>query len=138
MSSEPNSSSNYRYFFFYLLVNYTLPQFFTVYLKQASIIFLYCKWSLGLLIANFSDLSQFASSLCGTPFLLKKNFFWLPGVLVVAGRFSEHVVCFVVARAKLPQGMWDLSSLARDGTHILCLERQILNHWTTREVPILL
>ena len=33
------------------------------------------------------------------------------------------------------QGMWDLSSLTRDRTHVLCIARQILNHSTTREVP---
>ena len=31
--------------------------------------------------------------------------------------------------------MWDLSSLTRDRTHIPSNGRQILNHWTTREVP---
>ena len=31
--------------------------------------------------------------------------------------------------------MWDLSSPARDQTRIPCIARQILNHWTTREVP---
>ena len=30
--------------------------------------------------------------------------------------------------------MWDLSSQARDWTRVSCIERQILNHWTTREV----
>ena len=30
---------------------------------------------------------------------------------------------------------WDLCSLIRDRTHLLCVGRQILNHWTTREVP---
>ena len=34
-----------------------------------------------------------------------------------------------------PRGMWDLSSLTRDGTHTPCLGRQSLNHWTAREVP---
>ena len=34
--------------------------------------------------------------------------------------------------------MWDLSSPTRDQTHILCIERQSLNHWTVREVPHLL
>ena len=29
--------------------------------------------------------------------------------------------------------MWDLSSRTRDRTHIPCIGRQILNHWTTRE-----
>ena len=31
--------------------------------------------------------------------------------------------------------MWDLSSLTGDQTHVPCIARQILNHWTTREVP---
>ena len=30
--------------------------------------------------------------------------------------------------------MWDLSSLTRDWTSAPCIERQRLNHWTTREV----
>ena len=37
--------------------------------------------------------------------------------------------------ALLPQGMWALSSLARDQTRVPHTVRQILNHWTTREVP---
>ena len=32
------------------------------------------------------------------------------------------------------QGMWDLSCWTRDQTHVPCVSRQILNHWTTREV----
>ena len=31
--------------------------------------------------------------------------------------------------------MWDPSSLTSDGTHVSCIGTQILNHWTTREVP---
>ena len=31
--------------------------------------------------------------------------------------------------------MWDLSSPTRGQIHVPCLARQILNHWTTREVP---
>ena len=38
-------------------------------------------------------------------------------------------------RVSLPRGMWDLSSLTRDRTHVPCIGRQILYHWTTREVP---
>ena len=34
-----------------------------------------------------------------------------------------------------PNGVWDLSSPTRDQTHVPCIGRQILNHWTTREVP---
>ena len=37
--------------------------------------------------------------------------------------------------AGLPCGMWDLSSLTRDQTLVPCIGKQILNHWTTREVP---
>ena len=33
-----------------------------------------------------------------------------------------------------PCGMWDLSFLTRHQTCIPCIARQILNHWTTREV----
>ena len=35
----------------------------------------------------------------------------------------------------MPRGMWDLSSPARDQTCVSWIGRQILNHWTTREVP---
>ena len=31
-------------------------------------------------------------------------------------------------------GVWDLSSFTRDQARIPCIGRQILNHWTTREV----
>ena len=37
-------------------------------------------------------------------------------------------------QAQLPCGMWDLSSLTRDRTHVPCIARRILYHWTTREV----
>ena len=33
------------------------------------------------------------------------------------------------------QFMWDLSSPARDQTHVPCIGRRIFSHWTTREVP---
>ena len=35
----------------------------------------------------------------------------------------------------LPCGTWDLSSLIRNQTHVPCIARQMLNHWTTGEVP---
>ena len=38
-------------------------------------------------------------------------------------------------QAELLCGISDLSSLTRDRTHVLCIVRQILNHWTVREVP---
>ena len=39
------------------------------------------------------------------------------------------------AQAQLLLGMWELSSPTRDGTHVPCIDRWILNHWTTREAP---
>ena len=39
--------------------------------------------------------------------------------------------------AQLPRSVRNLSSLSRDCTHIPCIGRQILNQWTTTEVPVL-
>ena len=36
----------------------------------------------------------------------------------------------------LPRIMWDLTSPTRGWNFIPCRERWILNHWTTREVPL--
>ena len=36
---------------------------------------------------------------------------------------------------ELHRGMWDLSSLTSIRLHFPCIERQIVNHWTTRQVP---
>ena len=36
-----------------------------------------------------------------------------------------------------PGGMWDLGYLSRDQTRTPCIGRWSLNHWTSREVPIL-
>ena len=33
------------------------------------------------------------------------------------------------------RGMWDLSSLTRDHTHVPCIAWQSLNQWSTRQVP---
>ena len=41
----------------------------------------------------------------------------------------------VWCKAYLSFGTWDLHSLTRDRTRILCIARWILNHWTTSEVP---
>ena len=56
---------------------------------------------------------------------------WLHHVLVVAPELSS-----CGTRAKLLRSIWDLSSQTRDQTFIPCIRRQILNHWTTREVPV--
>ena len=55
------------------------------------------------------------------------------GSFIPAHGLSSHR-----AWAQLFHSMWDLSSPTRDQTCISCIARQILNHWTTREVPILL
>ena len=35
-----------------------------------------------------------------------------------------------------PPGMWDFTSPTRNQTHTLCIGRQSLKHWATREVCI--
>ena len=45
-------------------------------------------------------------------------------------------LCSCGKQAWLLCGMWDLSSLTRDQTHIPCIRRKILNHWTIREVSL--
>ena len=48
----------------------------------------------------------------------------------------EHMGSIVAShRLSCSHNMWDLSSLTGDQTWIPCIERWILNHWTTREVP---
>ena len=42
------------------------------------------------------------------------------------------------AQVQLTQGMWDLSSLTRGQICIPCTRRQVLSHWTSREVPTLI
>ena len=44
----------------------------------------------------------------------------------------QHCLCFIF----WPWGVWDLSSLTRDQTLNPYIERQSLNHWTTKEVPL--
>ena len=50
--------------------------------------------------------------------------------------FIEFVTVFLLVYVLVfwPTGMWDLSTLTWDQTHTPCLERQGLNHWTTREI----
>ena len=60
-------------------------------------------------------------------------FFWLFWVFAVVCWLSSCDVW-----AYLPRDMWDLSSLTRDWTCTPCIGTQLLNHWTTREVPKLI
>ena len=85
-------------------------------------------------------------------FIYIKNiylFIWLRQVLVRQARGIFAAACGIflcstwaslllwrVGSVVVPRGMWDLSSLTRDQTRVPpCIGRQILNHWTTREVP---
>ena len=38
---------------------------------------------------------------------------------------------------QLACGTWDISSLTKDPTSVLCMGSQICNHWITKEVPLL-
>ena len=70
--------------------------------------------------------------------ILISLFVWLHWVLVMAWRIpvdAHRLLSCCGAPAQLPHSMWGLSSSTRDWTSILCIGRQILNHWTTREVP---
>ena len=42
--------------------------------------------------------------------------------------FLQYCFCFIF----LSPGIWDLSLLTRDQTHIPCIGRQSLDHWTAR------
>ena len=54
--------------------------------------------------------------------------------LVVVGRLQGARASVVTAHGfKLPLGTWGLSPLTRDGIHVACIGRWILNHWTARE-----
>ena len=59
--------------------------------------------------------------------------FWLCWVFT-AVRMPAFSSCGMWAW--LPLGKWDLSSLPKDWTYVSCIGRQILNHWTTREVLV--
>ena len=64
-------------------------------------------------------------------------YFWLSQVLTVAhGIFTEayRLLSSCGSQAHVPWGLWDLSSLTRDPVCTPCNGRQILNHWTTREI----
>ena len=70
------------------------------------------------------------------PFPFIKNiyicsFIWL--ILVAVHRLSS-----CDSWAQLPCSKWNLSSQTRDRTCIPCIARQILNHWTTKEGPIVI
>ena len=56
--------------------------------------------------------------------------------LVVAQWLQSTRAQLCGAQAQLLHGMWDLSFPARDWTCVPCIARWILNHCSTREVPL--
>ena len=72
------------------------------------------------------DRPQRCHSTCS--FFLKKYFF------KVSVEFVTILLLFYVL-VLWPRGMWDLSSLTKDGTCTPCIGRGSLNHWTAREGP---
>ena len=73
-----------------------------------------------------------------------KLFIWLLWSCVMQNLFLQCMDSLVVGqrlshcgtRALLLHGIWDLNSSTKDQTQVLSIARGILNHWTTREVPI--
>ena len=54
-------------------------------------------------------------------------------ILKILIEFVTILLLFYILVFWLP-GIWDLHSLTRDGTHVPCIGRRSLSHWTTREV----
>ena len=71
-------------------------------------------------------------------FFFLKIFIWLHQVLVVAGKAFDRGTPTLVMACRLfcPCSRLGLSSPTRDRTHVPLIARQILNHWTTKEVPL--
>ena len=65
---------------------------------------------------------------CGLTWVAAQELYLGSGVAVL--RLSIWGV-----QVRLPRGMWDLSSLTNDRTHVPYTGRQILYHWTNKEVP---
>ena len=78
-----------------------------------------------------------------SPITFKIHISWLPWVSVIWGRlslvaesggYSPVVQCGSSSRGLSSWSRHVESSQMKDWTHVLCFGRQILNHWTTREV----
>ena len=65
------------------------------------------------------------------------DFFLLWNIFKVFIEFITILFLFYVL-VFWPRGMWDLSSSIRDWTHTPCIGRRSLNHWTARQVSIIL
>ena len=71
---------------------------------------------------------------CYNCFLFKIFLMWT--IFKVFIEFVTILLLFYVL-VFWPRGMWGLTSLTRDQTHTPFIGRQSLNHWTTREVPVI-
>ena len=93
-----------------------------------------------------SSLPYLAKVLCPFFPFFQYLFIWLIGSLLQhTGSLLHYVASFTVAHnrswdawVQLSPGMWDPSSLTRHKTLVSCIAGWIPNHWTAREVPILL
>ena len=82
---------------------------------------------------------------CVSSFSCFKIFFICLFIFDCIGYQLWHVGSFVAVcrllssgmQAQLPHSTWDLSSWTRDRTCIPCVGRWILNHWITREGPLI-
>ena len=54
--------------------------------------------------------------------------------------FTEFVTVLLLIYVLVfwPCGMWDLSSPTRHQTHTPCIGRRSINHWTAKEVPMIM
>ena len=82
-----------------------------------------------------------------SPFYKNYLYIWQHQVLVAASGHFTVMQGFsscgagsvvVILRLSCSTACWDLCCLTGDRTCIPCIAKQILNHWTTKEVPTLL
>ena len=106
-----------------LLIHSYIHMFISRMVNISFSLTLFFFFSLSRLLQMVNISSFFFFSFCCVGSLL-----WRMGTRV-------HRPCSCGMWAYLPHGMWDVSFLTRDQTHVPCIGRQILNHWTTREVP---
>ena len=64
-------------------------------------------------------------------------FFLMWPLLKVCIEFVTILLLFYVL-VLWPRGMWYLSSPTRDQTRNPCIGRRSLNHWTARDIPVII
>ena len=71
----------------------------------------------------------------GSVFLILMKFKTLSNCFSQASLVVAHRLSTFCTQTQLSHGMWELSSLTRDRTLVPYIGRQVLNHWTTRDIP---